>query len=231
LAGRDRRIRVFRQSKNIGAHANFGFTLQQARGQYFMWAATDDWWAPTFVERNIGFLTDHPDYVTSISKVKFDPPLPLPESESDEGTYPLADTLEQNLLDYLMKPGGNSRFYGVHRREALSKAWRAEDYWASDWSLIARLLRYGKQHEVNEVLLVRSGKGASSSPYRAIRNLNLGFVDTWFPMLRFSREMLAYATVRHSPRLWRRLAQLNWRYTGHMLKRRFHVVPAVWSHR
>jgi glycosyltransferase involved in cell wall biosynthesis len=36
---RDSRIRYIRQHKNIGAIANFKFLLEQASGDFFMWAA------------------------------------------------------------------------------------------------------------------------------------------------------------------------------------------------
>jgi glycosyltransferase involved in cell wall biosynthesis len=50
-AERDGRIRYFSQQKNIGAGENFLFVLRHAKGSYFMWAADDDYWEPTFIER------------------------------------------------------------------------------------------------------------------------------------------------------------------------------------
>lgn len=41
---RDLRIRYVRQSENRGAAANFQFVLDEAVGEYFMWAAADDQW-------------------------------------------------------------------------------------------------------------------------------------------------------------------------------------------
>lgn len=43
-ARRDLRIRYVRQSENRGALANFQFVLDQAQGEFFMWAAADDKW-------------------------------------------------------------------------------------------------------------------------------------------------------------------------------------------
>ena len=40
---RDSRIRYIRQDTNIGPIANFEFVLQEARGEFFMWAACDDY--------------------------------------------------------------------------------------------------------------------------------------------------------------------------------------------
>jgi glycosyltransferase involved in cell wall biosynthesis len=48
---RDARIRYVRHSKNAGPTANFRFVLNQSQGEYFMWAAADDLWAPSFIAR------------------------------------------------------------------------------------------------------------------------------------------------------------------------------------
>ena len=47
----DARIKYFRQKENIGITDNMSFVLNEARGDYFMWAADDDWWAPEFIEK------------------------------------------------------------------------------------------------------------------------------------------------------------------------------------
>jgi len=43
-AAKDKRIRYVRQAENRGALANFQFVLDEALGEYFMWAAADDVW-------------------------------------------------------------------------------------------------------------------------------------------------------------------------------------------
>lgn len=47
---RDKRVRYFRQEKNIGAIANFNFVLQKAQGDFFMWASDDDLWHKNFIQ-------------------------------------------------------------------------------------------------------------------------------------------------------------------------------------
>lgn len=51
LASTDKRIRVVQRSKNNGAIANFGHVLEQARGEYFMWASADDYWDRDWIEK------------------------------------------------------------------------------------------------------------------------------------------------------------------------------------
>ena len=49
-ARRDPRIRYVRQRENRGALANFQFVLDQAEGEFFMWAAADDVWDKNWIE-------------------------------------------------------------------------------------------------------------------------------------------------------------------------------------
>jgi glycosyltransferase involved in cell wall biosynthesis len=49
-AARDPRLRVIRQSKNLGAIGNFIAVLNAAQAAHFMWAAADDTWSPDWVE-------------------------------------------------------------------------------------------------------------------------------------------------------------------------------------
>lgn len=47
---KDPRIQYYRQPENKGAIFNFQFVLEKSTGDYFMWAADDDWREPTFIE-------------------------------------------------------------------------------------------------------------------------------------------------------------------------------------
>lgn len=50
FAKADPRVRAIRHKENLGAGANFRFVFQQARSEYFMWAAGDDVWEPRWIE-------------------------------------------------------------------------------------------------------------------------------------------------------------------------------------
>lgn len=215
-SARDARIRVVRQPRNIGAHANFGYVLSQAKTRYFMWAAADDLWAPAFAERNVAFLEAHPDYVASISRVLFHDRQAF--SPDAMGTFALRGNVAENIRRYLVDPSFNSRFYAVHVREALQKAWLVEPFWASDWAIILRELQLGKFNEESEVLMQRSYGGASSNHYKAIRNWRLPWLDTWLPMLGFTRHALQIEAVRTDARLWLTLMYWNLRESAIMLR-------------
>lgn len=215
FAARDERIRYHRQSTNIGAHANFRFVLGAATAKYFMWAADDDLWEPEFIDENVCFLEAHPDYVTSMSRCAFhDAHAPVHETM---GTYPLSGPPAANLERYLLEPGANSRFYGVHRTDVIRSAWVDKPMWAGDWLVMCHTLLAGKHHEIPQTLMTRGAHGTSSNALRAIMSARCSLLDRMFPMLDFSLAVLRLGQVRHNPRLLRRLIALNFQWTRMML--------------
>ena len=46
----DKRVSFYQQNKNMGPTYNFQFVLQKAPGDYFMWAADDDWHELDFIQ-------------------------------------------------------------------------------------------------------------------------------------------------------------------------------------
>lgn len=82
----DSRVKYFRQPENMGAAFNFSFVLQQASGDYFMWAADDDWWEPEFIEKIIAAIQQSPKAIAGFCnysvvneeniRQKFNDPLP-----------------------------------------------------------------------------------------------------------------------------------------------------------
>ena len=58
----DNRIQYFRQTENTGAMSNFRFVLGKARGEYFMWAADDDFISEDFIWQAIQFFEEHSGY-------------------------------------------------------------------------------------------------------------------------------------------------------------------------
>jgi glycosyltransferase involved in cell wall biosynthesis len=60
-AGRDRRVRYFRNDRNLGAAPNFNRALAHARGAYFKWLAHDDRLAPSYLAATVAALEARPD--------------------------------------------------------------------------------------------------------------------------------------------------------------------------
>lgn len=65
---RDSRVKCFHQENNLGAPRNIRFVLEQATGEYFMWADDDDVRDPAWVETLLEKFT-MPDVSVSVGKV------------------------------------------------------------------------------------------------------------------------------------------------------------------
>ena len=69
-ASRDARVRVQRSETNLGVERNFARALEAASGEYFMWAACDDWWAPDFAARLVSALERNPAAAVAMTAVE-----------------------------------------------------------------------------------------------------------------------------------------------------------------
>jgi len=133
---RDHRIKVFRQRENIGAVANFLFVLEQAAGEFFMWAADDDEWAPDFIETlvreidGVGLaMTDFETVFHAKSEVvQVRMPVLSPQK-------PVLD----NALSFLhnMQP---SLIYGLHRRRLLNECIIRRNFDLWDCAVVFKIL-------------------------------------------------------------------------------------------
>jgi glycosyltransferase involved in cell wall biosynthesis len=69
FCAQDSRIRYVRQSTNIGVVENFRYVLRESSGEYFMWAADDDEWEPTFIEACFGMVSPNCSAMTGFDTV------------------------------------------------------------------------------------------------------------------------------------------------------------------
>ena len=69
-ADRDTRVRVHHQRQHVPAIENFKTALELAKGDYFMWAATDDYWYPEFVRKAVDELERNPDAGVAMSAIE-----------------------------------------------------------------------------------------------------------------------------------------------------------------
>ncbi|WP_394560345.1 glycosyltransferase family 2 protein [Aquipseudomonas alcaligenes] len=139
-ASKDSRIRAITHTENIGAVGNFLFVLQQARGEYFMWAADDDEWDDDFISTLMAEISTAglvmSDYETLFHE----------SSICSKTNMPRLNALENRMLDATkfianMQP---SLVYGIYRTEALRTCTPSTyfDFW--DCALVySVLIRHG----------------------------------------------------------------------------------------
>jgi glycosyltransferase involved in cell wall biosynthesis len=189
-AARDPRISYLRNTENIGGGANFTRVLDLACGDFFMWAAHDDWWAPEFVEANLKNLIEHPDYVMSMSRVGYrdgDREVWMPFIERADWRG-LTGSPAANVRHYVANSGMNSRFFALYRRDVLRKCFRIEPYLGSDNATMVRTLALGKHGEVNRMLFFR-GMAGESARHLPMLTADRTFPGRILPLWRYSKRV------------------------------------------
>lgn len=163
-AGRDRRIRYYRNERNIGAAGNFKRVFELSEGEYFKWAAHDDLWAPTFLERCVEVLDIRPDVVLAHSSMCI-------IDENDQIVHHRRERPDPWLMRYDVTmctdcASPRTRFYdlirtdhlmapihGVFRTSTLKLTPLIGEFASSDVPLLARIGLLGRIYEVPEYLV------------------------------------------------------------------------------
>jgi len=154
-ASKDKRIRYYRNEKNLGAAENFNKVFLMSSGEYFKWVTYDDISAPRFLEVCIEVLDRDPSIVLCYPKTilmdengnkirAFDDNLNLPYSRP-----------HQRLGGFLSRYGLANAIFGVIRSSTLRKTRLIGRYFGGDYILLLELSLQGKFFEFPEYLFFR----------------------------------------------------------------------------
>ena len=128
-AGSDGRIIYRRRDEPVGAVQNFNEVFEMAAGEYFMWAADDDRWHPSFVSRCVAALEANTTAVMATTGLRF-----VDESgiifDADYSIFDNPDLSAASPLQRahaLMRRGGWYQIYGLARRDVLDHSLPARD--------------------------------------------------------------------------------------------------------
>lgn len=137
----DARVRVLRSESNLGSSANFQRCLDEANGEWFLWAGGHDLWSHDMISRCVAALQVHPGAVVAVPESGWidaeSRPFGARASILDtRGMEPLARVF--TILWANMHP-----MYGVIRTEALRSACPVPNYPGADLILLVRLILQG----------------------------------------------------------------------------------------
>lgn len=141
-AAMDPRIRLYWGGVNQGAAWNFKRVFDLSNGQYFMWAAHDDLWAPNYITECLRALEQNPSAVLCCSNLYF---MDV-GGKSIPWQHPNIHTVGMDLrhrVQTLMQHTGWFAIYGLIRSEALRKANLGNKAWGADVILLLELLLMG----------------------------------------------------------------------------------------
>jgi glycosyltransferase involved in cell wall biosynthesis len=167
-AEQDPRIRTSRNDVNKGLIWNHRRTLALARGEYFMFASHDDWFAPTYVERCVEVLGRRPEVALVYAETVL-----VDEDGRETGRDIARQRLEDpspstRFWDILVVQGGLNH-YGMTRRRLLGSIHPYKPLPRAERILFAELALWGPFHLLREDLYFRRIHGEQMTVLRTNR--------------------------------------------------------------
>ena len=122
----DSRIRYIRKEENGGMVKDLAATLSEARGEYFMWAADDDWWDKRFIEKTLESLESSPNHDVAMSHFSERGTLEYsPAKISGIFEHDFTNKSHYQVYSKMIKAKMNPVFFhGLYRREFLSRLYQ-----------------------------------------------------------------------------------------------------------
>jgi len=199
-AKNDARIKYIRQVENIGATMNFKFVLEQAVGEYFMWAAADDKRSPDFLELNYNFLVENSEYVASTSPNGFE------GQNLDDGNlinFALEGEFYQRLITFFNYCWlSHGIFYSLVRTKVLKGCeFIGSSFIAADWAVDIYFATKGKVNRCSGGYMISGVNGVSSNSnaYKVFRNNK---IEVLLPFYRLTRYVINLtSTMSYNKRL------------------------------
>jgi hypothetical protein len=220
-AEHDSRVHYFRQPVNRGPIPNFNWLLAQARTEFVLMLADDDWLDADYAERCMEIIERDPSLSIVTGATRY-----------YEGDAPPDLVLNTNLtqrsgsrrvLRYLRHSWSSAAFYGLLRTSAAKDALPIPNVMGADWLFVAALSYAGRVITTTDTHLNRRRGGTSAefqriaevsllSP-RAARNPHLAIAFNQFRDIGFSSSV--YEDLRRVRRLALGLAAAAAIISGH----------------
>jgi glycosyltransferase involved in cell wall biosynthesis len=189
FAGRDPRIRYFRNEKNVGAMGNFRRAFDLSRGELFKWSAHDDEHEPEFVERCVAVLDADPRVVLAYTCSREIDETGTTLRVRSTGVDASHDAASRRFRELVRRDYPCVAAFGVARSGVLRRTRLFQNYADCDRVLLAEIGLQGRIVELPEPLFVhRQHRNRSVWQYRSRQTRN-----AWFDPAMAGRPAFPYA--------------------------------------
>ena len=192
---------------------NFYFLLSQAKGEYFAWAAVDDYLDKDFMEKNLKVLESNNSIVSSIGKIipygteslNIDPKL-IDTSNYPKflknyvkrgrhkkmmDTGPISGDINTKIRNLLKITKALGRWYGVHRTEQLKQCIIKKPFINVEVAVFLNLLRLGDFSEESSTTQYEFDEGVSSRGIiNMAKNSGHNLFEIIFPFYPFTKWLI-----------------------------------------
>ena len=152
-AEKDKRVRYYRNEKNLGGSRNYNKVFELSNSEYFKWAAHDDIISPTYLERCVEVLDRDPSIVLCYSKMQYidEKGIILKRNYIERPNHSAQKTFIR-FSDFVLKGTETFEHFGLVRSKILRKITLYEGYSLTDNVILAELSLQGRFFEIPEIL-------------------------------------------------------------------------------
>jgi len=144
-AARDKRIRYYRNPRNLGAAPNYNLAYSHARGRYFKWLAHDDRMLPSYLAKTTRVLDERSDAVLCNTVVSYidaqGAPIGLYNSELARAD---SQSAAERFAWMVLRSHSCVDFFGLIRRRTLRMSLLHGSFHGADRALLAQLALRGR---------------------------------------------------------------------------------------
>jgi len=180
LAAREPRVKYHRQSKNMGATANYLEVQRRATGEYYMNMADDDTPATNYVSECVAALESDP----TLAIVLGTPLMTQGDEVVKEGakTNLLQESGADRVCAYYRTVEENVAFLGVMRASVLRNTPPVPNTMGNDWLYMAAVAFQGKIRTIATTSIRKQIGGASRSTRQIAAHLGLPRIQGVLPI-------------------------------------------------
>ncbi len=175
----DPRIRYYRQETNKGPTHNFEFVIAKSTGDYAMYAADDDGWKDTYIERCLQEFLENDALVLCYSEAaKWDDALQQESIlESDITTVGMGKL--SGIRKLLLNQYRNIEFYGLMRAD-VARSYTFKNFFGEDNVFVLFLALHGEIGRTDPGLFINGPGFAGCSPTNTTQSLGLQRLNNYF---------------------------------------------------
>jgi glycosyltransferase involved in cell wall biosynthesis len=180
--------------------ANFNAVVEEARGEYVLLLAHDDWLGPRYVERCLAVLQTTPGAVLAAGMTRA-----VRDGEIVRDWAPahlVHPSGPRRVIDFYASGHSKADFYGMRPRSVHDRVGALHNFWGNDQVFVASLAFTGKLVCVPDVLYHRSAGGLSRDQAGLARAMEL-------PTFQGRHPFATFAWYAATDVLWRSPAYRN----------------------
>lgn len=167
-AAKDQRLQFVIQETNRSIVPNFQYLLDQAEGEYFMWAADDDYWDANFIATCVEAMEPRPDVVLCMPDIR----LTFEDGSVRESRLNrsfMQAGLFSRSFHFIKSTAENKYFFCGLYRTSLVKSIPFDNSWGGDHLFIYEALTKGKFLYVPGKSIFYYYRGGSSKGMDTVR--------------------------------------------------------------